>query len=169
MIMELVRLYRKRYIPDELVELKDDVILYRDEDIIVTRWDVLKPRPDIHNGLSVYYMKEGFKISKVYDINGQLVYWYCDIIETVYEPDTKSYIFHDLLIDILVYPDKHVEVVDLDEFADFTEQQTLPAEILAKALRQTNELLKYLYAGELDKLTAPIERCENLISSEEHC
>lgn len=161
MIMEPVRLYRKRYVPDELVELKDDIILYRDENIIVTRWNVLKPREDIHNGISAYYMKEGFKISKIYNAGGKLVYWYCDIIETVYEPDTNSYIFHDLLIDILVYPDQRIEVVDLDEFADFAEQQALPAADLAKALRRTNQLLKYLYAGELENLIRPIEKYDH--------
>jgi protein associated with RNAse G/E len=154
--MDTVHLYRKRYIPDEIVELKDDSILYMDQDIIVTKWNVLKPRPDIDHGLSVYYMQEGFKISKIYDSQGGLVYWYCDIIETEYDKDNHSYIFHDLLIDILVYPDHHVEVVDLDEFADFTEQQFLPASLLAKALRRTNTLLGYIYAGKFSQLTTPI-------------
>lgn len=159
--MEKIHLFRKRYIPDEIVELKDDSILYHDDNIIVTRWDVLKPRADIHNGISVYYIKEGFKISKIYNEHNELVYWYCDIIETVYEADTNSYIFHDLLIDIIIYPDRHVEVVDLDEFADFTEQQTLPATHLAKALRQTNHLLQYIYNGKLNELTAPIQEYDN--------
>ena len=49
-----------------------------------------------------------------------------------------------------------VEVVDLDEFADFTENLTLPAPLLAKALRQTNNLLRFIYEGHLDELTEPI-------------
>jgi protein associated with RNAse G/E len=154
--MDTVHLYRRRYIPDEIIELKDDSILYMDQDIIVTKWNVLKPRPDIDHGLSVYYIQEGFKISKIYDAQGGLVYWYCDIIETEHDREHNAYIFHDLLIDILVYPDHHVEVVDLDEFADFTEQQFLPASLLAKALRRTNALLGYIYDGKFSKLTAPI-------------
>ena len=124
--METIHLYRRRYMPDETVELKDDLILYRDDNILVTKWNILKPRKDIDHGISVYYMKDGFKISKVFDANDKLVYWYCDIIETEYRPEENTYIFHDLLIDVLIYPDKHVEVVDLDEFADFTENLTLP-------------------------------------------
>lgn len=154
--MEPVRLYRKRYMPDEIVELKDDKILHMDENIIVTKWNVLKPRKDIDHGISVYYMKEGFKISKIFDTENQLVYWYCDIIETIYDRKSNAYTFHDLLIDIIIYPDKHVEVVDLDEFADFTEQQTLPASLLANALRRTNNLLKYIYQGEFGRLIQPI-------------
>lgn len=35
------RLYRKRLIPEECVELKDDEILRLDENVIVTRWKCL--------------------------------------------------------------------------------------------------------------------------------
>ena len=45
-------LYRKRLIPDECVLLKDDVILYRDDQMIVTGWHTLKPRKDLHHGCS---------------------------------------------------------------------------------------------------------------------
>lgn len=159
--MEPVRLYRRRYVPDEMVELNDDKILFIDEDTIVTSWNVLKPRPDISHGISVYYIKEGFKISKVFDSSDQLVYWYCDIIETVYDQKTNAYTFHDLLIDILVYPDNHVEVVDLDEFADFMEQGGLSVQLSAKALRCTDNLLKYIYRGEFNRLVQPITSQEN--------
>ena len=100
--METIHLYRRRYMPDETVELKDDLILYRDDNILVTKWNILKPRKDIDHGISVYYMKDGFKISKVFDANDKLVYWYCDIIETEYRPEENTYIFHDLLIDVLI-------------------------------------------------------------------
>ena len=55
--MEPVHLYRRRYMPDEIVELKDDEILHIDDEIIVTKWNVLKPRKDIDHGISIYYMK----------------------------------------------------------------------------------------------------------------
>lgn len=45
-------LYRKRFIPDETVELKDDLILLISKDLIITSWDVLKPRRDISRGIS---------------------------------------------------------------------------------------------------------------------
>lgn len=161
--MDTIHLYRKRYVPDEIVELKDDKVLYRDKDIIVTKWNILNPRPDINHGFSVYYMREGFKISKMYNAAHELVYWYCDIIDTEYNEKNNSYIFYDLLIDVLIYPDNHVEVVDLDEFADFTQREGLPPDMLAKALRQTDTLLKHIYNGRFDELTEPItsrEKCE---------
>ncbi len=158
--METIRLYRRRYVPDEITELKDDKILLAKDDIIVTDWHVLKPRKDIDRGISIYYIHKGFKISKIYDAQNQLVYWYCDIIETEFDAQRNSYTFHDLLIDVLVYPDKRVEVVDLDEFADFTEKQLLPADLLGKALHRTNNLLQHIYHGEFEDLIQPMVKFE---------
>lgn len=154
--METIRLYRRRYVPDEITELKDDKILMAKDDVIVTNWNVLKPRKDIDHGISIYYIEKGFKISKIYDSDNQLVYWYCDIIDTDYDVATNSYTFHDLLIDVLIYPDNRVEVVDLDEFAEFTEKQLLSADLLGKALHRTNDLLQYIYHGKFDVLIQPI-------------
>ncbi len=154
--METIRLYRRRYVPDEITELKDDKILMAKDDIIVTNWNVLKPRKDIDHGISIYYIEKGFKISKIYNADNQLVYWYCDIIDTDFNADTNSYTFHDLLIDVLIHPDNRVEVVDLDEFAEFTANQLLPADLLGKALHRTNDLLQYIYRGNFDELIQPM-------------
>ena len=42
--MEGLKLYRKRIIPAECVYLKDDILLYRDSDVIVTKWYTLRPK-----------------------------------------------------------------------------------------------------------------------------
>ena len=39
-------LYRKRFIPMETILLKDDNIVFQNEDVIVTKWNALKPRED---------------------------------------------------------------------------------------------------------------------------
>lgn len=155
--MESIRLYRKRYLPDETIELKDDIILSQSEDLILTRWKILKPRTDIAWGISAYYLKKGIKVSKVFDAQDQLVYWYCDIIDTQYDASAHSYIFCDLMIDVLIYPDLHVEVVDLDEFADVAETHDVPEAELLGALRKTNYLLQTIYNGQFSTLTAPID------------
>ena len=54
---------RRRLIPLETVKLADDIILYRDEDIIVTKWRALHPKPSLCRGLSCYFLKEGYKVS----------------------------------------------------------------------------------------------------------
>ena len=37
-------LYRKRLIPDEIIELKDDKILFRDENYVITKWNTIRPK-----------------------------------------------------------------------------------------------------------------------------
>lgn len=155
--METIQLYRRRYVPDEKVLLKDDVIVSKSDNVIVTTWDVLHPRDDISRGVSAYFLAEGYKISKVFDKDGSLVYWYCDIVDFDTEDDGNTYVFNDLLVDILVYPDGHVEVVDLEEIADALEQNLLEAPRISLALRRTNALLQLIYSGRFHTLTQYIE------------
>lgn len=37
-------LYRKRLIPNECILLKDDILLYRDEEILITKWNTIRPK-----------------------------------------------------------------------------------------------------------------------------
>ena len=121
--MEGLKLYRKRIIPEECVFLKDDFLLYRDREVIVTKWSTLKPKKTLSHGYSCYFLERGFKVSKFYDHEDRLISWYCDIIQTKCtkeEDGTETYVFTDLLADVIVYPDGQVRVVDLDELADST-------------------------------------------------
>ena len=144
--MSRPRLFRRRFIPDENIELKDDMILALEPNLIITSWNVLKPRRDISRGVSAYFIDKGIKVSKVFDNAGQMVYWYCDIIETHYDEKENIYTFNDLLIDVIVYPDGQVEVLDMDEFADAMEQGILSVGTIAHAMRATDVLLHTIFA-----------------------
>ena len=72
--MNKIQLFRRRYIPDEIKELKDDIVLSADDKMILTKWNVLKPRKDIARGVSAYFLDKGIKVSKVYDAEDNLVY-----------------------------------------------------------------------------------------------
>lgn len=146
-----VKLYRKRMIPEEIIHLKDDVILHIDANIIITKWNSLKPRKDFSNGISAYFLDEGFKVSKIFDKHQKLVYWYCDIIEYQYKASEQAYVFTDLLVDVVVYPDNSLRVLDLDEIGDALESRLLTKEKACKALRLCNQLLEHIYAGEFKK------------------
>ena len=156
--MKQIRLFRKRFLPDEIIELKDDIVLSISEDLLITKWDVLKPRKDIARGVSAYFLKLGIKVSKVYNADDKLVYWYCDIVEPQIEQD--SYVFVDLLIDVLIYPDCFVKVVDMDEFADMMENDTLQKGLSIKALRRTDHLLSLIYSDKFSQLTDLINEAE---------
>ena len=95
--MSQTQLYRRRIIPEECILLKDDVILYRDSNMIVTKWAALKPRKDLHHGFSCYFLDEGFKISKFYAADNSLLYWYCDIISHTYDSEKDVYVFNRAL------------------------------------------------------------------------
>lgn len=150
--MNSIKLYRKRFIPDEIVLLKDDVMLEADEDKIITKWDVLKPRKDFVGGYSYYYLKKGYKISKLIDKNGNLVYYYCDIIDVEFDITENSYIFADLLADVIVYEDGRVEVVDLAEIAEALDRNLITQELAKKALRILDELLNIIYNSGIQSL-----------------
>lgn len=153
-------LYRKRIIPEECIPLKDDEILYCDEDRIVTKWKTLHPKEQFDHGVSCYYLDEGFKVSKFYKSNNELLYYYCDIISYEYDAKENSYVFTDLLADVLIYPDGHVEVVDVGEIADALEDRTLKQQEMIPALRSLDKLLHIIYSGDFEKLTSIIEELE---------
>lgn len=153
-------LYRKRLIPEECVLLKDDEILICNEDIIVTRWNALKPKKDLHHGYSSYFLKEGYKVSKFYREDNTLLYWYCDIVDFEYEKEDNQLIITDLLADVLVYPDGFVKVVDIDEMVTCLNDEKITLEQLKESLTQLDKLLQIIYAGEFDKLTHYISDLE---------
>ena len=150
-------LYRRRLIPEECVLLKDDKMLHRDSRIIVTSWNTLKPRKDIHHGCSCYYLEDGFKVSRFYKEDGTLLYWYCDIVDYDYDEKTDTYVITDLLADVIIYPDGFVKVVDIDELATARDVGLLNDEMLKKSLLTLNHLLQIIYDGGFDDLQRPLE------------
>lgn len=158
--MSHTQIYRKRIVPEECVLLKGDTILYCDSDIIVTKWNALKPKKDLHHGFSCYFLKDGFKISKFYYEDNSLLYWYCDIISHTYDPDTDTYVFTDLLADVIIYPDGRTRVVDLDELADALESDAITNAQAEDALRKLNKLLAIIYRNEFDSIKQNLEKFE---------
>ena len=144
--MAYPKLVRKRLIPFESVPLKDDRIVHIEDGLIVTHWDVLKPRKDFQKGISCYFMEEGYKISRFMDKDGKLVYFYCDIIDTEYDDKEDTYIFTDLLADVLIYPDGKVKVVDIGEIAEAMEKGIIDDALVKKALVRLDKLLDIIYA-----------------------
>ena len=121
-------LYRKRILPNECVHLKDDIILSCNGDIILTKWNALRPKKDLHHGYSCYFLKEGLKLSKFYRSDDSLTSL-------------------DLLADVIVCPDGFVKVIDLDELAISMEKGTLSEDLLKKCLFRLNKLLQIIYSG----------------------
>lgn len=144
-----IHLYRRRFIPDELISLHNDKILLYTPSLLITRWDTIKPRSDMACGISAYFFEKNCKVTKILDHRKELVFWYCDIMQMEQEPDTEAggtrLTMVDLLIDIVVEPDGSVRVVDLDEAAEAAERGLITPAQLSLSLRAADNLLKDIY------------------------
>lgn len=160
--MNDLKLYRKRIIPEECILLKDDEILCQTPELIITKWMTLRPKKTLHHGYSCYFIDRGFKVSKFYDHEGNLISWYCDIIDHSFDEESNTHTFTDLLVDVIVYPDGSVRVVDLDELADAARGDLITPDQLQLALRRTDKLLSLIYKGAFPKLQKYIEDAEKI-------
>lgn len=145
-------IYRQRIIPSEKILLKDDVILECNDEFIVTKWNTLKPRDDFHHGYSIYYLKEGFKVSKFCKADGSLKYWYCDIVDYSYDESTNELVATDLLVDVIIYPDGGSRVVDVNELVDALNENLISLDTLKNSLLKLDKLLSIIYSGQFDLL-----------------
>ncbi|MBQ6696608.1 MAG: DUF402 domain-containing protein [Lachnospiraceae bacterium] len=155
--MSNLKLYRKRLIPNECILLKDDVLVHRSEEVLITTWKTLNPKTSFSHGCSCYFIKEGFKISKFLRPDNSLLYYYCDIVEFEENTAEASLIVTDLLADVILYPDGTHKVVDLDELADAYEQGLITASQLTRSLRQLNKLLEIIQNGQFPALLKQME------------
>lgn len=152
--MTSLQIYRKRIIPQECILLKDDIIVKQNEECIITKWKALHPKTAFSHGCSCYFLKEGIKVSKFYRDDDTLLYWYCDIVDYEMDESANTLIVTDLLTDVILYPDGHVKVVDLDELAEAVERNLITKTQLCQSLRQLNELLTIIDRDKFDKLQA---------------
>lgn len=155
--MTTLKMFRKRLIPNECIELKDDKIICRDENVIVTKWSSIHPKPNFSHGASCYFLKEGIKMSKFYREDGSLVCYYCDIVQYDFSADGQTMTATDLLADVVIEPDGFVKVVDLDELAEASEKGLLDTVTMQKALLQLNALLTKIYNGSFDAMKQELD------------
>lgn len=154
-------LYRKRIIPQECVLLKDDEILSYENNVLVTKWKTLKPKKDLDHGFSCYFFDSGYKVSKFYNREHDLLYYYCDIIDAQKNDTENTIIVTDLLADVIVYPDGYVKVVDIDEIVEALNSESISLAQLKKALCSLDRLLSIIYEDKLDTLTVHMDRFDN--------
>ncbi len=152
--MNISKLYRQRLIPAECILLKDDVIVFQDDEVILTKWNTLNPKPEFSHGSSCYFLREGLKVSKLYRPDGSLLYWYVDIVEFSFDISDEAVTYIDLLADVIIYPSGLVKVVDLDELAEAFERKLITKEQMTSCLRNLNHLLTMVYNDKFDRLQA---------------
>ncbi len=138
---------RKRFIPYEVVDITGDKLLFRSDELLVTKWTSIKPRPDFYGGISYTFLSKGYKLGRFFDKDKNFLYWYFDILDIHYDKVTDTYTLNDLLVDIKVHPDGKVEVLDADELAQALEDGLITQEQAVESLRILDGLLKMIYEG----------------------
>lgn len=138
---------RRRYIPSEIVDISSDELLFRSDDLLITRWTAIKPRPDFYGGVSFTFLNNGYKLGRFCDKDGKFLYWYCDIIEVLYDAPSDTYTLNDLLLDIKIFPDGRVILLDSDELAEAIEKGLITGKQACMSLRTLDNLLKMIYDG----------------------
>lgn len=139
-----MKLLRKRYIPSEVVDISGDKVLYKDDELMVTKWLPINKRADIGSGISYIFLKEGYKISKFFDNDSNFAYWYCDIIEYAYDEAEDTHLFTDLLLDLKIYEDGKYEILDMDELVEAYNKNMITIEQVLKAFRSLSNLYELL-------------------------
>lgn len=156
----MATLVRKRLIPCECIELKDDIISCLEKDKIITRWETFRPKSEFSHGISYYVIDKGFKISKFFKPDNSLAYIYCDIIDTDYNKETDTYTFTDLLADVIIENSGLVKVVDLDELADACKDGLISNDLLVETLHKLDNLLQCIYSREFNNYIKTLESFE---------
>lgn len=152
---------RTRHIPDEYIELKDDEILFYENDIMITRWKTLKPRSDFAGGTSCYVSEKGYKITKIFGADHSFHHWYIDIIRTHKKIAKNTVIYEDLLLDVAIFPDETYRILDLDELLDSYRDKLVDEVLFVEALRKLQVLLDDIYSGRIKEY---MELCNNYSS-----
>lgn len=158
--MNKIKLYRKRLIPDECIYLEHDEIIMKTDSVIMTKWNTIRPKVELSHGFSCYFLEEGYKVSKFYKKDGSLLYWYCDIISYEFISVENTYVFVDLLVDVIVFSDGFVKVVDIDELARALDEHLISADLLKLALIRLQKLLSVIYDGEFYEIQNFINQTE---------
>lgn len=147
-----MKIFRRRYVPNEIVDISNDKVIYRDSEKLITKWVPIKPREDFASGESCVYFNYGWKISKFYNEDGSLKYWYCDIINYEYYEEEDKYIFNDLLLDVVIYEDGHYEILDEEELEEALRNGIVTQEIAEEAKLKLNNLLQIIKENKFKEL-----------------
>ena len=78
---------------------------------------------------------------------GGLEYWYCNVTTPAqYDGEAVRYI--DLDLDVLVFPDGKMKVVDEDEFLEHSVRMGYPPDVIEQARRAVDELIALAHAAQ---------------------
>lgn len=143
-----MKILRKRYIPYEIVDISGDEVVFQNDKMIVTRWIPINPRTDFSKGISYILLEDCWKISKFFDDEDNLLFWYCDIIETDFDKINDTLLITDLLLDVKIFSDGSYEILDEDELEEAFEKNLITEEQKENAIQKLNKLIEIIKNGD---------------------
>lgn len=95
-----------------------------------------------------FWLKRWYNVFRFHEPDGTLKSYYCNI---AMPPDFDGQVldYVDLDIDVVVWPDKRYEILDLDDFERNTAKFGYPDDVRDRALTAVEELKAVIAAGEL--------------------
>jgi uncharacterized protein len=98
-----------------------------------------------YNVRNHYWTDRWYNVMRFETPGGGMVEWYCNV-STPAEYDGELLSWIDLDLDVRVWPDGRVEVLDEDEFLEHSQRMAYPDDVIASARRAVDDLLE-LVAG----------------------
>jgi uncharacterized protein len=106
-----------------------------------------------YSWLQVFPEGERYTITTMYDADGQVVQWYIDICAQTGVSEAGIPWLDDLYLDIVVTPDRKVELLDADELEDALRSEEISPSAYDLAWREANRLMEQFSRREFELLT----------------
>ena len=93
-----------------------------------------------------FWLKRWYNIFRFHEPDGSLRNYYCNItMPPTFENGVLDYV--DLDIDVVVWPDKRLEILDRDDFEKNALEYGYPSDVRKRALAAVDDLTRMIKAG----------------------
>lgn len=140
---------RERIYSGMINPLSNDVMIYRDNKLLIARWNTINGKTEFDKGISFYFPEDKIKISALYYKNNCFVKYYCEVVEVDYKKDIDKYVFRDLIVDVDVFADGNYVIRDEDELETALKKGLISPEKAHEILKVKDKILYLIKADEI--------------------
>ena len=136
----MVKIIKHKLCPYESQDITNDHWHHISEDLLISTWNPVESEMQVASVLSIFELSKGVQISKKFNAQGQLKYWYCDLIAARYEDEALH--ITDLILDLVIFPDGVLQVIDVSEYQKYTPQSPWETKVLKEAPKNLSYLMR---------------------------
>jgi predicted RNA-binding protein associated with RNAse of E/G family len=115
--------------------------------------------------LQLIPLNETYAITAMMNSNNEIELWYIDMIADYGVDNDNIPYFHDLYLDLVVYPDGTIKIDDRDELEEAYKQKIITSDLYKLALETSEKLIKGILT-DIPKLTELCVMCMSCIGGE---